>query len=180
MGRWTEEEEKILREEYPVTDTLILSKRLGRSVSAVENKASRMGLRKTEAGGDLCVGEPGREGFGNPFVLISREEALGLDKLELLRLNWSLALMYQRELNNPNLTQAERHKLMNALSNYTAIVNNIMEGSEELGEEEDDLESKFIEISGRERPTLVRARRVVINMRRDRYAFKRRDQDKAG
>lgn len=46
MGRWTEEEESLMRELYPTTDNAALSRRLGRSVGAVENKASRMGLRK--------------------------------------------------------------------------------------------------------------------------------------
>lgn len=45
MGRWTEEEERLLREFYVTTDNAALSKRLNKSVGAVENKASRMGLK---------------------------------------------------------------------------------------------------------------------------------------
>lgn len=98
---------------------------------------------------------------------MGREEAVKLDKIDLLRINWSLALMYQRELSNPDLSKGERHKLMNALSNHTSIINNIMKSAEEeLREEEDDLEEKFVRISGTGRPTTIRARRVVLSVRR--------------
>ena len=48
MGRGTEREEHLLKEIYPTTDNPTLSKILGRSVSAIENKASRMGLKKKD------------------------------------------------------------------------------------------------------------------------------------
>jgi len=149
MSRWTEEEERILRREYPKSSNLVLSRKLGRSIGAVENKASRMGLRKERKAGEEEKGD--ESGFDNPFELMSREESMKLDKIDLLRINWSLALMYQRELNNPNLTKAERHKLMNALSNHTAIINSIRKGAEEeLAEEEEDLEAKLDKVvSGR-------------------------------
>jgi hypothetical protein len=105
--------------------------------------------------------------------MISREQTLELDKIELLRLIWSLALMYRRELANPGLAKAERHKLMNALSNHTSIVNNILKGAEdELSEGEDNLEAQFIEIAG-ETPTRLRARRVIIDLRRDQLVLER-------
>jgi hypothetical protein len=167
MGRWTEEEESLMRELYPTTDNAALSRRLGRSVGAVENKASRMGLRKKRRAEEDSRGEEGEDGFENSFELIGREEAVKLDKIDLLRINWSLALMYQRELSNPDLSKGERHKLMNALSNHTSIINNIMKSAEEeLREEEDDLEEKFVRISGTGRPTTIRARRVVLSVRR--------------
>jgi hypothetical protein len=171
MVRWTEEDEGLLMELYPVTDNRTLSERLGRSVVSIECKASRMGLRKeTKEEGEREEGEEHQ--FSNPLVMISREETLDLDKIELLRLIWSLALMYKNELANPTLAKAERHKLMNALSNHTAIVNNIMKGAEdELSEEEEDLEAKFIEVS-KDKPALIRTRRVVINTGRDRVVFK--------
>jgi hypothetical protein len=164
MGRWTEEEERLLRELYATTDNAALSKRLGKSVGAVENKASRMGLKKRTAE-EKGSAEEDEEGYENPFELIGREEALKLDKIDLLRINWSLALMYERELSNPGLTKSERHKLMNALSNHTAIINSIMKGAEdELREEEEDLEAKFVRISMGEGLPSIRARRVRIDV----------------
>jgi hypothetical protein len=164
MGKWTEEEERLMRELYPTTDNATLSRRLGRSVSAVENKASRIGLKKRMPKKEETA-EEDEEGFDNPFELISREEALKLDKIDLLRINWSLSLMYQRELNNPDLTKSERHKLMNALSNHTSIINSIMKSAEEeLKEEEEDLEAKFIKISMGEGAPTIRARRVRIDV----------------
>lgn len=169
MARWTEEEERLLRELYPSTDNKTLSNRLGRSLTSVECKASRMGLKK-ETKKEAAKGEPPPS--SNPLVMISREQTLELDKIELLRLIWSLALMYRKELADPCLTKAERHKLMNALSNHTSIVNNILKGAEdELGEGEEDLEAKFIEIT-RETPARVKARRVIVDMRRKRVVLR--------
>jgi len=170
MARWTEEEEHLLTELYPGTDNKTLSKKLGRSVTSVECKASRMGLTK-ETTKEATKGEPPPS--PNPLIMISREQTLELDKIELLRLIWSLALMYRRELANPGLTKAERHKLMNALSNHTSIVNNILKGAEdELSEGEEDLEAQFVEIAG-ETPTRLRARRVVIDLGRERLVLER-------
>ena len=74
--------------------------------------------------------------------------------------------MYQRELRNPGLTKAERHRLMNALSNHTSIINSVMRGvEEELGEEE-SLEDRFVEISSRDGARFIRARRVRILVER--------------
>jgi len=170
MGRWSEEEESLLREQYPGTDNKSLSKKLSRSVASVECKASRMGLKK-ETTKEAEKGE--EHPSPNPLIMISREQTLELDKIELLRLIWSLALMYRRELANPSLAKAERHKLMNALSNHTSIVNNILKGAEdELSEGEEDLEAQFIEIAG-ETPTRLRARRVIIDLGRERLVLER-------
>ena len=169
MARWSEEEEHLLTKLYPGTDNKSLSKRLGRSVTSVECKASRMGLRK-ETTKEAAKGEPPPS--SNPLVMISREQTLELDKIELLRLIWSLALMYRKELANPGLAKAERHKLMNALSNHTSIVNNILKGAEdELKEGEEDLEAQFIEIT-RETPARVKARRVIVGLRRKQVVLK--------
>ncbi len=99
MGRWSEEEESLLREQYPGTDNKTLSKKLSRSVASVECKASRMGLKK-ETTKESAKGE--EQPSPNPLIMISREQTLELDKIELLRLIWSLALMYRRELANPS------------------------------------------------------------------------------
>ena len=164
MRRWTTEDESLLEDLYPTTDYATLSRKLTRSISAIENKASRMGLRKTEVNEE--GEEPSSDRFSNPFELASREEALKRDKIDLLRINWSLSSMYQRELRNPDLTKAERHRLMNALSNHTSIINSVMRGvEEELGEEE-SLEDKFIEISSRDGHSFIRARRVRILVER--------------
>jgi hypothetical protein len=164
MRRWTTEDESLLEELYPTTDYATLSSMLGRSISAIENKASRMGLRKIE--GSEEEEEPSSDRFSNPFELASREEALKRDKIDLLRINWSLSSMYQRELRNPDLTKAERHRLMNALSNHTSIINSVMRGvEEELGEEE-SLEDRFIEISSRDSARFIKARRVRILVER--------------
>lgn len=164
MSRWTEEEERVLRKEYPTSSNLVLSQKLGRSIGAIENKASRMGLRKEvkEDGEDPEKGD--ENGFDNSFELIGREEALKLDKIDLLRINWSLAFMYQKELNNPNLSKSERHKLMNALSNHTAIINSIRKGAEEeLEEEEEDLQAKLNKVVSRRTP---KGRRIRLDKRR--------------
>ncbi|MCW3991616.1 MAG: hypothetical protein NWE79_02825 [Candidatus Bathyarchaeota archaeon] len=169
MARWTEKEEHLMRELYPITDNKTLSERLGRSMTSVECKASRMGLKKETTREIAKIEE---HPSSNPLVMITREQTMELDKIELLRLIWSLALMYRRELANPCLTKAERHKLMNALSNHTSIVNNILKGAEdELGEGEEDLEAKFIEIT-RETPARVKARRVIVDLRRKQVVLK--------
>ena len=49
MRRWTAQDESLLEVLYPITDTPFLSKILDRSVSAIENKASRMDLKKTDS-----------------------------------------------------------------------------------------------------------------------------------
>ena len=164
MRRWTAQDESLLEELYPTTDKPTLSKILDRSMSAIENKASRMELRKIE--GSEEGEEPPPDRFRNPFELASREEALKRDKIDLLRINWSLSSMYQRELRNPDLTKAERHKLMNALSNHTSIINSVMRGvEEELGEDE-SLEDRFVEISSRDGARFIKARRVRILVER--------------
>lgn len=155
---WTEEEERFLKERYADTDTGALAAMMGRSLASVENKANRLGLRKSRRD---PVPEPhGEPPFQNRLDLISREEAVRLDKVDLLRFNWSLMLMYQRELNNPGLTQAERQKLMNALSTHTTITNNVMNSAgDEIVVEEEDLNALLERIIGRGVP---RPRRVII------------------
>ena len=75
MARWTEEEEHLLTELYPGTDNKTLSKKLGRSVTSVECKASRMGLKK-ETTKEAAKGKPPPS--SNPLVMISREQTLEL------------------------------------------------------------------------------------------------------
>ena len=122
-----------------------------------------MGLKKTKTTKDAEPEEP--SDYENPFEMIPRGDALELDKIDLLRINWSLANMYTRELNNPSLTKPERHRLMNALSNHTSIINAIMKSAQaEIEIESEDLESKFLEISGGSGRGTLRARRIRINL----------------
>jgi Holliday junction resolvase len=46
LRTWTEEEDRILRELYPTTDTEELAQRLGRSRHAVNRRAASLGIRK--------------------------------------------------------------------------------------------------------------------------------------
>ena len=158
---WSEREETLLRENYPSVKNSTLSDMLGRSVYSIECRAKRLGLRKmgaTQGGGEAP------DGYSNPFEMMTREDALKLDKIDILRVNWSLFEMYRRELNNPSLTKAERHRLMNALSNHTSIINSVMKGSEDQLGDEDDLKASFIRLSlGDGRPE-VKARRVHITL----------------
>ena len=83
MGRWNEEETQLLKELYEDTDNPTLSRILGRSVSAIENKASRMGLKKS------TINEEERESvddFTNSYKLLGREGAQSRDKIDLLRI----------------------------------------------------------------------------------------------
>ena len=169
---WTEEEESLLRENYTSASLNELSDTLGRSVSSIEGKARRMGLRKSST---RHGSGKNPDNYPNPFDLMTRDDALKLDKIDLLRINWSLYEMYQRELNNPNLTKAERHRLMNALSNHTSTINGVMKGSEdELGDEGDDIKTKFLRLNLGDGKPDVRARRVRIVLEGVRNAAKQR------
>ena len=87
-GAWTKDEESLLRENYPNVSIRALSEMLGRSTPSVEGKIRRLGLNEPSprrgAGG-------AREGHRNLFELMTREEALKLDKIDVLRVNWSLS-----------------------------------------------------------------------------------------
>lgn len=169
---WSEDEESLLRENYPSVSIKRLSDSLGRSVSSVEGKARRMGLNKssTRHGSEKIP-----DLYPNPFELLTRDDALKLDKIDLLRINWSLFEMYRRELNNPSLSKAERHRLMNALSNHTSTINGVMKGSEdELGDEGDDIKTKFLRLNLGDGKPDVRARRVRIVVEGVRNAAKPR------
>jgi hypothetical protein len=160
-GDWTDEEESLLREKYPSLSAGALSEMLGRSVSSVEGKAKRLGLRKADTE-QVEIDPP--HNYPNQFEMMTRDDALKLDKIDLLRINWSLFEMYRRELNNPNLTKTERHRLMNALSNHTSIINSVMKGSEDQLGEEDDLKAQFVRLKLGDGGKEVRLRRVRIMM----------------
>jgi hypothetical protein len=148
---WTAEEEEILRERYSNESTEILANELNRTIAAIDHKAIRLGLRKSrsvqaqiEEGGSTDV-------YLNQFILKSREDAIRLDRIDLLRYNWSLLEMYQRELEKPGLSQNTRHRMMSALGQLTGTIANVMRGREdELGDEE-DLRDKFSKFSGKNR-----------------------------
>jgi len=166
---WTEEEESLLRENYPNVSIRALSEMLGRSIPSVEGKARRLGLRKPDA----RQGEGGsRDGYKNQFEMMTREDALKLDKIDLLRVNWSLFEMYRRELNNPGLSKAQRHRLMNALSNHTSIINSVMKGSEEQLGDEDDLKARFISLNLGDGRRTYGARRIRLK-RQSKYRPRR-------
>ena len=87
-GTWTKDEESLLRENHPNVSIRALSEMLGRSVSSVEGKIRRLGLNKPSP----RRGEGGaREGHRNTFELMTREDALKLGKIDLLKINWSLS-----------------------------------------------------------------------------------------
>ena len=156
---WTGEEESLLRENYHSESSMGVSDMLGRSVASIEGKARRMGLSKPGA-----LRDTGKtpDGYPNPFELMTRDDALKLDKIDILRINWSLFEMYRRELDNPSLTKAERHRLMNSLSSHTSIINGVMKGSEDQLGDEDDLKARFLSLSLGDGSPEVRARRVRI------------------
>jgi hypothetical protein len=160
-GAWSGEEESMLREKYPSVPNSVLSDMLGRGIPSVEGKARRLGLCKLDT-------RPGDgdapDGYMNPFEMMTRGDALKLDKIDLLRINWSLFEMYRRELNNPSLTKAERHRLMNALSNHTSTINSVMRGSEDQLGDEDDLKTRFIKLNLGDGQSELKARRVRITL----------------
>jgi hypothetical protein len=160
-GAWSGEEESLLRENYPSMSAKALSDMLERSVSSIEGKAKRLGLSKLN---DRQGDGDAPDGYLNPFEMMTRDDALKLDKIDLLRINWSLFEMYRRELNNPSLTKAERHRLMNALSNHTSTINSVMRGSEDQLGDEDDLKTRFIKLNLGDGQSELKARRVRITL----------------
>jgi hypothetical protein len=160
-GEWSEEEETLLREKYPSVSNSTLSGMLGKSISSIEGKARRLGLSRLNTG--KSRGES-PDGYLNLFEMMTRDDALKLDKIDLLRINWSLFEMYRRELNNPSLSKAERHRLMNALSDHTSTINSVMKGSEDQLGDEDDLKASFIRLNLGDGQREVRARRVRITL----------------
>ncbi len=72
-----------------------------------------------------------------------------LDRIDLLRYNWSLLEMYHRELERPGLSQGAKHRLMNALGQLTGTIANVMKGREDELGDEDDLRNKFNKFSGK-------------------------------
>ena len=73
----------------------------------------RIGLKKTKA---IPIKQSQR--YENKLDLITRDETMKLDTVELLRVSWSLPHMQQRELSKPNLAEAQRQKQMNCFFNH--------------------------------------------------------------
>jgi len=157
---WTPEEEEILRQQYAATPNSTLAARLGRSKSSIVMKASRLGIAKE------IREKP--DGFANQFELMTREETLKLDKIDLLSVNWSLLEMFQRELSNTDLRARDRIRLMHALSSHTANINTIMRGTEDQLGAEDDLKTQFMHLEYKEGEHLTPRR---INYRRRTYTL---------
>ena len=142
--RWSQDEVDILENLYPSTPNDEIARRLGRSRYSVEMKAKRLGFEKEQP-------SPAPEEEDSPappsFELISREEALKRDKVELLRYSWSLTDLIKDEINNPKLDDAQRHKIMNSMANMINITSTIMRYTpEEVFQEQPDLDKRFIEI----------------------------------
>jgi hypothetical protein len=143
--RWSQDEVDILENLYPSTPNDEIARRLGRSRYSVEMKAKRLGFEKEQP-------SPAPEEEGSPappsFELISREEALKRDKVELLRYSWSLTDLIKEEMNNPNLSDAQRHKIINSMSNMINITCTIMRHTpEEVFQEQPDLNERFLKVS---------------------------------
>ncbi len=141
---WTDEEESLLREKYLSVPVKTLAEALGRSVPSIDNKIRRLGLIKSN---DSSISLPTRSSLQNSFEMMTREDAQKLDKIDLLRVNWSLFQMYERELDNPKLSKTQRHKLMGAMCSLTSVINSIMKGSEEQLGDEDDLKARFTRLN---------------------------------
>ncbi len=65
MRYWTSREQKLLMELYPDTNNREIADRIGRSISAIKNRAQQMGLRKSEEHLKLRAGrwQKGQEAF---------------------------------------------------------------------------------------------------------------------
>ncbi len=152
---WTPEEEEVLREKYPTTKNKMLSAQLNRSIDSIKMKASRLGLIKE-------IKEEPADQTDNKFILMSREDAMKLDKFDLLSWNWGLLEMFRRELNNPSLRPRDRVKLMCSMSAHTVTINSIMKGSEDQLGEEEDLKAVFLRLKSEDENQSFSSRRFRI------------------
>jgi len=146
----------LLKELYPDTPNREIAERLRRSQHSVEMKAKSLRLRKAPS-----PPPPPEPRYVNEFALITREEAVKRDKVELLRYSWSLTDMYKRELENPGLDDGSRQKIMNSMANMINVTNTIMRYTpEEVFQEEPDLDQRLRRVISREAP--VKGRRVRL------------------
>jgi len=158
--RWKKEETKQLKELYPDTPNKEIAIRLNRSQYSIEMKAKNLGLKKQPK-----PPPPETPQTPNTFKLIDRDEVTKRDKVELLRYSWSLAELYTQELENPELSDAQRHKIMNGMGNMINIINSIMRYTpDEVFMEQPDLYQEFLKIS--HKGTKVRSRRYRHQQRR--------------
>ena len=156
--RWTEEEEHKLAELYPETPAHIIASLLNRSISSIHTKAQRLGIRKK----DNQQINPTIKPYTNTYQTITREEVMRRDKVELLRVSWSLLDMEKRELNNPNLSEAQRRKQMASLNNVINTINNINKTTpEEFYDEKPDLAESF-SIVQRTPSRKIQTRKTII------------------
>lgn len=141
--RWSKNEVEVLKNLYPNTPNEQIARQLGRSLYSVEMKAKRLGLLKKSSPSpiELCTPEY------IMFKLISRKDALNRDKVDLLRYSWSLTDLLEKELSNPNLDDAQRHKIMNSMANMINITSTIMRYTpEEVFQEKPDLNDRLVKI----------------------------------
>lgn len=158
--RWKKEEIKQLKELYPNTPNKEIAIHLSRSKYSIEMKAKNLGLKKQSS-----PPPPDIPQISNTFKLIKRDEVTKRDKVELLRYSWSLTELYMQELENPELSEAQRHKIMNGMANMINIINSIMRYTpEEVFMEQPDLYQEFLKISNK--GTKIRSRRYRHQQRR--------------
>ena len=156
--RWTAQEEEQLSLLYPSTPNKEIAITLGRSKGSVESKAQRMGLRKADS--PPPTPEQQKPPHQNDLDLITRNQTMKLDKVELLRVSWSLLYMQQRELANPNITDAQRQKQMNGLANLINTINSITKNTpDDFYDEKQNLSEEFTELVIVP-PEKIRSRRV--------------------
>ena len=130
----------------------------------MEMKAKRLGLEKTPSPAPEALYQPDHA----MFALISREEALGRDKVDLLRYCWSLTDLFKLELSNPNLDDAQRHKIMNSMANMINVTSTILRYTpDEVFQEKPDLNERLVRIISNENSVKPRrysnySRRTII------------------
>jgi hypothetical protein len=159
--RWSDNEVEVLKNLYPTTPNEQIARQLGRSLYSVEMKAKRLGLLKNSSPSplELCIPE------NIIFKLISRKDALKRDKVDLLRYSWSLTDLLEKELSNPNLDDAQRHKIMNSMANMINITSTIMRYTpEEVFQEKPDLNDRLVKIIRKNSP--IQPRKYINYKRR--------------
>ncbi|MBD3207802.1 hypothetical protein GF319_15840 [Candidatus Bathyarchaeota archaeon] len=162
--KWSLDEVDILKNLYPTTSNADIARHLGRSLHSVEMKAKSLNLKKKPSPAPEKIFEPDF----SLFTLISREEAVRRDKIDLLRYCWSLTDLYNKELNNPNLEDAQRHKIMNSMANMINVTSTILRYTpEEVFQEKPDLNERLVKIIRADSPIQPRKyrqydRRFVI------------------
>ena len=158
--RWKKEEIKQLKEIYPNTPNKEIARRLNRIKYSIEMKAKNLGLKKQPK-----PPPPETPQLPNTFHLIDRDQVTKRDKVELLFNDTAPTEIYTQELENPKLTDTQRHKIMNGLGNMINIINSIMRYTpDEIFMEQPDLYQEFLKITTQDKP--IRSRRIRLRKKR--------------